>query len=251
MNKTTIVMALAAASLAPAAMAETRIFNWNRGDTTNSDNGGILRKVTNTYNTATDQFTFTARFDNAVTNGFWLAVSPGPNPKGHSGELALIYFDAENIAAPRATVYAYNGLNGDNSFQDGTSRPGVQTPDFIGALTNGIAGTQMSVTNLAGGGRELSLSFDATFVQNHIPLDPTDRARNEWTGVSFGNRYGIWFHPVRGLDAAYNAQGRLTQWSYQNQGWLDLDGRNTIPTPGAAAALGLGMLAAGRRRRVK
>lgn len=247
--KNALLAALTLAAVAPAAMAEIRTFTWNRGDTGVNDGGGVLRQVVNSYDTVTDQFTFRARFDNAVTNGFWLAVSPGPNPKGHSGELALIYFDASSIAAPKATVYAYNGVNGDNSFQDGTARAGVQTPDFIGALINGVAGTQMAVNAVAGGGRELVLSFDATFIQQHVPLDPIDRARNEWTGVSFGNNYGIWFHPVSGLQTSYNNSGRLTGWYWGSQGWLDLGNMTTIPTPGAAAMVGLGALAAGRRRR--
>lgn len=246
--KNAMIVALVVGTAVSAASAQTRTFNWTRAQGGQNDGAGVLASVTNSYNPATDQFSFTAQFNNRTANGFWLAVSPGPNPKGHSGELALIYFDGSNIAAPRATVYAYNGLNGDNSFQDGTARSGTQTPDFIGALINGVNAT-MAVTNTSGGGRSLSISFDGTFVQTHQPLDAIDRARNEWTGLAFGAQYGIWFHPVSGLSTAYNNTGRLTQWHYDGQGWLDLANQTTIPTPGAAAVLGLGALGAARRRR--
>jgi hypothetical protein len=243
--------ALVLAAAATPAMAELRIATFTRGQPGNnyglSDAGGRIQSLTNTYNTVTKQFSFTVNFSNQITDGFWLAVSPGPNPKGHSGELALIYFDATDTSELKASVYAYNGLNGDNSWQDGTARPGVQTPDFIGALVNGVNAT-MARTNV-GSGRTLSLSFDASFIQNHLPLDPIDRARNEWTGVAFGQQYGIWFHPVAGLESETDSQGRLLEWEFDKQGYLDGFNFSTIPTPGAAAVLALGGLVAGRRRR--
>jgi MYXO-CTERM domain-containing protein len=246
----TILATAATLALASTAMAEVRSVTLGRSGPGYgiNDGGGVISSVTNSFDTTTHQFNFTASFSDRTTNGFWLAVSPGPNPKGHSGELALIYFDASNTSNLRATVYAYNGLNGDNSWRDGTARSGTQTPDFIGALINGVNST-LTFQNTPGGGRTLGLSFDATFIQNHLPLDPIDRARNEWTGVAFGEQYGIWFHPVRGLQTSYGNNGELCGWDYSSQGWLDGGGIPTVPTPGAAAMLGLGALAATRRRR--
>jgi MYXO-CTERM domain-containing protein len=239
--------ALAAIILAAgssAAMATTT-FIYQGANPGQNPAAGTLSNVKALYETGTDRFEF--RFDSTANagknaDGFWLAVSGGPNPKGHSGELALIYVDAINR---KGAIYAYNGENGDNSYLDGTSRPGIQTPDFIRSLD--ASNISMNVT--ATGVRQLFLSFDATTVQQHLPLDPIDRARNEWTGVAFGNRFGMWFHPVSGLNATFGADGRLTNWSYATQGWIDFADQPTIPTPGAAAVLGLAALTAGRRRR--
>jgi len=244
----TTVLVIAAA--AAPAMASNRIFNFTRGmagDYGINDGGGRVDTFTNTYNTATRQFSFSVTYQNQITEGFWLAVSPGPNPKGHSGELAMIYFNASNPANITASIYAYNGLNGPSSWQDGTARAGVQTPDFIGALVNGV-NANMARTDAAGR-RTLSVSFNASSIQSHLPLDPIDRARNEWTGVSFNTSYGIWFHSVAGLQSTTDGSGRLTSWSFNQEGWIDGQNFTTIPTPGAAALLGLGALAAGRRRR--
>jgi MYXO-CTERM domain-containing protein len=254
--KIAIVTAAAVAALSGSAMATVYSWNFAAGQPQGpglgtygiNNSGGTIASMTASFDNVSNQFSFAVQFSNRTTNGFWLAVSPGPNPKGHSGELALIYFDASNQSAPRATAYAYNGNNASNSYLDGTSRPGTQTPDFIGALINGVNST-LTFANTSGGGRRLSMSFDATFIQNHLPLDPIDRARNEWTGLAFGQNLGIWFHAVDGLQTSYNSQGRLTNFSYTKEGWLDGEGFTTVPTPGAAAALALAGLASARRRR--
>jgi hypothetical protein len=201
----------------------------------------------------------------STVNGYWLVVSPGPNPKGYAGELAIIYLDAIGLTAnstitPKLTVYGYNGQNGILSYMDGSQAAGVQTPDRIfSSLNPDATGTimQLSASDTAGV-RRFTVELDATIIQNYSPLHNGGAMGVEWTGVEFGQQLGAWFHPSAGTTASYGTNPSepdfnwLKSFSYTGQGSFDTTNLGTqwVPSPGAAALLGLaGLAGRGRRRR--
>jgi hypothetical protein len=255
------VLALATAGAADAGFHQ---YNFNFGQSPTNPAAGRIDTIKAEFDADSNRFLWDVTFDvsSVVTRGFWLAVSPGPNPKGHAGELAIIYFDATNLGddmtvTPKFTVYNYNGLNANSSWFDGSPAAGTQAPDRIfSSLDAGASSviSQLSATD-TGNTRRFVLEFDASIVQNHTPLYPNPQG-DDWTGLAFGSKIGIWFSHFGGLNATYGAdpsQGSynyLTGWSYTNHGWLDGANYNTqfVPAPTALAALAAAGLV-GRRRR--
>lgn len=232
-----------AAGLATTATADEFFWEWNAGDTGVNNNGGSIENIKALFNEDTNRFVWDVTFSDQVTEGYTLAITGGPNPKGIAGEVALLYFDASG-GSPIVTAYGYNGLNSQTSYKDGQPQSGDQAPDRVAtSLVDFPFVNQASVTDFDGK-RRLSLTLNATTVQSHLPpVNP-----GEWTGLAFGEQIGIWFHPVKNLSSSYGQDGFLTSWS-GNQGWLDGSGFQTTPTPGALALLGLGGLCATRRKR--
>lgn len=246
---------LAIAALCGAAQADVCIWDWQRTNEGLNDAGGRVSSILASYDTVTHQFSWQVDYSDQIVDGFWLAVSPGANPKGHAGELALIYADFSR-ATPAISVYAYNGVNGDNSYRDGRAIDGIQTPDSIASTLAADPASGLSAVasrQNIGSGRRLSISFDASIVQEHNPM--YDSALNEWTGLAFGTgvnpEVGIWMHSVDGLNTSYNDQGFLSNWTYRTQGWFDGAGFDCqcIPAPGSGALAAMGMILVGRRRR--
>ncbi len=243
----------AGAIVAACSSANAAIFawDWTRGQPVSAginDNGGTIGGISTSFDTVTNRFTWSVTFTDQVTEGFTLVVSPGANPKGHAGELAILFFDAQNMASPRMSVYNYNGLNAQNSYRDGSPLAGTQTPDRItNTLLEGPAFESVTAVD-ANGKRTLSFAMDATAINNHNPMYPS--GLNDWTGVEYGQSLGIWFHPFKNLSTSYNDQGYLTNWS-GNDGWMDGSGIETreVPTPGAAALAGVAGLMMSRRKR--
>lgn len=246
----TAILTLAIAALTTGtttAAAQTYVFDWEAGDSGVNNAGGEFQSVNGSFNATTNRFTWDITFNDQITDGYTLAVSPGPNPKGTSGELALIYFDATNLAAPDVTVYAYNGENTQLSWADGSNAAGIQSPDKIISSQGLNSGDILnaSVTD-AGGMRTLSLEMDATNLQSHLPKWPSAA---DWTGVEFGDLIGVWLHPTASLTTEYGSDGFLNNWFAESEGWLDGSNFHTVPAPAGSLALGgLGLLAARRRR---
>ncbi len=256
--------AAVAVLLAASGVASADVFTWNftpgqPGGNYGLDNGGgTFQSVTSTFDTISEEMTFSVRFSNQVTQGFWLVVNNGPNPKNHPGEFAIFYLDAARLydANPGnnnvyLTAYGYNGVNGPNSWQDGNPAVGGNQP---GDLIKGINETAwINSINVAdiGSGREFTFSIDASDIIAHSPLYPD--AVDPWYGTGFDDKLGVWFHPVRSLNLAYGGdRGGITSASFGQQGWLDgsnFDTGRNIPAPGAAALMGLGGLLLARRRR--
>lgn len=244
-------------SFASVASAGTYTWNWHVGDVGTSgmnNNGGAIESIFASFDTTTKQLTWNTTFSNQLARGYTLAVNKGPNPKGHAGELALMYFDAESLSNPKLSVYAYNGKNLQNSWKDGNGNVGGdQTPDLIKGKNDTSYIVNIEAKNV-GAKRQFNLTIDTTAINAHTPMYPS--GNNDWTGAQWAEKLGLWFHPVKGLDAGYNSNGALKKWDITGQGWLDMAGCDTdhmqtipLPTAGAmASAALLGMFGVRRRR---
>ena len=246
--------ALSVAALAAAcsvASADVYSWEWNAGDTGTSSNGGAIENIDMRFNTASERFIFDVTFSDQISNGYTLAVSPGDNPKGHAGELALLYFDATDMNNVRVNAFAYNGLNAQTSYYDGSPDGGVQAPDQIQSSLNAIDAAMISATASDNAGqRTFTLALDASVINAHVPANPGPNGPGEWTGLAYESLMGIWFHPVTNLQTGYGADGYLESWSGQ-QGWLDGTNFSTsVPAPATSAILAvLGFGGRHRRRR--
>jgi hypothetical protein len=215
--------------------------------------GGSISGIKSTFNDVSDRLTFEATFGNSergtLTDGFWLVLNNGKNPKGTSDELALFYFDTgvTNNGQAKLTAYAYNGVNGSNSFVDGSGAAGTQAPDKIASSlkTNGFVNS-LGVVNNANGTRTMKFDINAALINNHTPKYGS---ANNWFGTGFNNKVGLWFHQVDGLDAQYGSDGFLTKFDYAVQGWVDGENLNAVPEPFTMAGVGLVALVARLRKR--
>jgi hypothetical protein len=269
-------LAAAAGVVALAAgTSQAVLFGWNytKGQPgqgsqyERSDAGGTVESINSTFDSSTKRLTFDVLFSGAnntasplVTNGFWLVVDNGPNPKTHSGELSILYFDASRVfagtaSAPTLTSYEYNGVNANTSWRDGNGDGTTDGGDLIkgandaaGFIFNASAGTQTIAGQTY---RRLTFDINATDIIGHTPLFPV--AGTDWYGTGFDDHLGIWFHPAQIFNASYDAGGHggITALSTASEGWLDGQNFTTtrIPGPASATLLGLGGLIAARRRR--
>ncbi|MEM1422592.1 MAG: hypothetical protein AAGH64_01175 [Planctomycetota bacterium] len=245
-----------------AGSANATLFQWEweRGDPGQyglNDNGGRFDSVNASFDSVSNQLTWTVAFTNDVTEGFTLAVNDGPNPKGHAGELALLYVDARDANDVMVTAYAYNGRNSNNSWKDGdASQGGNQTADIILNANQRNDWVLASSVLDDNGGRTISITIDASQIIGHTPMypdpdlppsaDPTD----SWHGIGFDNALGLWMHPYRTFAPTYDPQtGAITALQTGGEGWFDGRDFTAVPTPGAFALLGLSGLVTLRRKR--
>lgn len=81
-----------------------------------ADNLGVnINYIDLKYNDTTNEFTIEVNTDDTgesgnVANSFYFGLNGGGMPQ--KGEIAFVYFDAEDPSAPKATVYGYNGYAG-------------------------------------------------------------------------------------------------------------------------------------------
>ncbi|MFN0133267.1 MAG: hypothetical protein ACKVW3_12175 [Phycisphaerales bacterium] len=257
-------LAVVALSTLAGSVASATTYSWNftagqpGGNYAINNTGGTFQTVQSTYNNATQRLTFSVTFTNQITKGFTLALNNGPNPNGLAGELALLYFDATNVASPKITAYGYNGANLQTSWTDGNGGvAGNQTPDRI--ISTGAAGFTNSASVVDASGKR-TMTFDINVAAINA-FSPTYTAGNPWKGIKFDNKVGIWMHPVKSLASAYGSSGAtngfLTNWNIGsgNEGFFDgtnFDTTSSIPLPPAAWAglIGLaGAFVVARRRK--
>jgi len=235
-----------------ATGASADVFQWDwsaAADGTRGLNmrGGEFESVHAEYNSSDNRFLWEVVFSDQITDGYTLAVNNGPNPKGHAGELALIYFDATHPDV-RVSAYAYNGQNTLLTYRDGSPQAGDQDPDQIFGFNH--SSILRASSEDIGAKRKMTLEIDAGVINAHSPAYPGPGGSAEWTGIAFDEMLGLWMHPLTELTTGYDQDESLTAWS-GSQGWFDASSLKaaSVPAPHTLAIFGLGGLAACRRRR--
>jgi MYXO-CTERM domain-containing protein len=250
-----IAAALVAAAAGSVANAATYNWNWTRPSGSVgylNDSGGTFKSVNASFDSVAQRLVWNVTFSDRVTNGYFLAINNGPNPKGHAGELGLLYLDTRTPSAPKTTVYAYNGQNASNSWLDGNGvTGGNQTADLIHSSLDTTFVENVQVQDVGATDRQINLTIRTNVINGHNPMYPGPMGASEWTGMAFDNLLGLWFHPMRNLNASYDSAGRLTNWG-GTQGWFDGSNFTTtsvpLPTAAGAGMLAMGALALRRRR---
>jgi hypothetical protein len=154
------------------------------------------------YTPALNNLRITSSFTNNVPDAYWLAVSPGPNPKGNATELAVIYVD---MRANRYAAYNYNGVNGSDSYIGGT------------LLASGA-------TNAIRIGNNYSFALNVNSINNGAL-----NANAGWTGTEFTDQAGVWYHFFDG-SITFNNNGSVQSLNALSQGWSDIANRGTTTT---------------------
>lgn len=229
-------LALAGGLLASGA-ADATVYAFDVNNPNGSTGAGDVTYFGAQYATGAEQLSLTstiAENNGHLANGFWIVISDGPNPKSNYNEYAIFYGDG---LTGDLTSYVYNGANSASSW----NTPG----EFIQTFSNAV-----SVDTSVAGEVTFDLTIDVSGINAYTPTTP---GNNDWDGAQFGEKIGIWYHPVvfSGSGPTYNMDGTLASFSYDKQSWYDTKGKYTTapePAMGMLLALGLfGMVAARRR----
>ncbi len=220
-----------------------------------SNSGGTFQSIHTEYNSATNRVLFNAIFADRVTDGFTLRLGDGSTHANHSGETAMIYFDATSLATPKVTAYGYNGQSWETTYTDGNgSAWGSPNPDVIHSANNTSWITSASALNISGNRRSFNLEIDASIINGHAPTAPGPEGAAAWDGIRFGNSINLWMSTFDSLSTSYTGSGRINCWSDCGNGYFTAcDEGNLVVVPLPASAYmgiaGLGMVALVARRR--
>ena len=246
---------LAALLLAGAASVQAAPMAYNftvtdPGGSPGHAKGGKILSVDTTYDRADSTFSWSHTIRDKKDAGkehdsFWLVVSDGPNPKGTPREYAILFGD---LVSNTLWAYEYNGLNKSNSWDDPGNLLAVwgdlSAPVLSGGDVEYTPGAPLAISR-DGRNQTVSFSIDVAGI-NARPYG------SEWSGISFGESIGVWFHPGRNTTLTVDAaDSGLASYS-STAGWFDgKDFATTpVPEPTTLSILGIGALAfAGVRRR--
>ena len=209
---------------------------------------------------STDTQTYVNKYDRRGSDGFWLVVSDGENPKTNTAEYAILYGDLENN---RLTAYEYSGENNANSYRETT---------YLGTYENAFMIDEAK--------DRVGFNIDVSGI-NGADLGP------DWDGVTHGDQAGIWFHRTTGTEFDYADDGSIENFFFDSQTFVDVANNDTfmpavgdcsgsasdlanraglrgsrcdtptqitggaVPAPGGPALLIAGLLALVARRRAK
>jgi len=217
----------------------------------------VIESVFGLFDEASDTFqwnaTYSADSKAELPTGFTLVVNDGPMPKTHLGELAVLYFEAEDLLSGFTedsefasltsssttgglSAYAYNGGSSASAHRTSDFRD-VQsaTPDAPDKIASSRSASDrleyaVDLTDSKTGDkffRTVALALEATPILAHSPLQPSiDVDADEpltWTGIGFAEEIGIWFHPFNNINAEYGEDGFLLAGiggtNTVNRGW--------------------------------
>lgn len=220
-------MLLAASAFTFASLSHAAVYEFEDNSANNGGFGDRLETISSTYNSDSERFTWDVTFNAtgaADVDGFWLVVNNGPNPKAADvNELAIMYGD---LSTQTLSTYVYNGQNNANSI----NTPGIllQTDSF-------------SVSS-----DSFSIDIDATAINAW--------AGGSYTGISYDENIGIWFHVATGSQFTYDENGNITDFAFAQQGWFDkahLKTTTQVSESGVFALLGLGLMGLASMRKRK
>ncbi|MEM7084181.1 MAG: hypothetical protein AAF465_15740, partial [Pseudomonadota bacterium] len=108
----TIALLCASSAVASASI----VYNYDRSAGVFGGNSGLsYNGVSASYNTHSDEFTFSVDYNGTAAEGGWLVISPGPNPKNSITELGIAYFEASTgrtwVYGTAAAVLGSNALS--------------------------------------------------------------------------------------------------------------------------------------------
>ena len=250
LHKTSSQFLYAATLLTLTSFSHASLYNFSENSPSGNHNAGALTSIQTSYDTQTRDFAWNHTVADVTpsqaSDGFWLVVSSGPNPKTHAGEYAIFYGDAANN---KVTAYEYSGQNNAESWQN----PG-----------NHLGSWQMDVTrNAADNASTFAFGLDATALNSsytgacteangECDNNGTTWTESLWQGVAFGEQLGYWMHPFVGSQFSYDAENNITSFQFEQQGWYDHGNRTTTaisePTSLSLLALALGFGLALKRR---
>lgn len=165
--------------------------------------------VWNAYDDQNEVYAMKYRSDQGK-DGFWLVVSDGDNPKGNGTDYAILYGDrAEN----RITAYTYTGANNSDSYETGT---------YLGTY-DGV---------FQDGGIDRKRGYELTMFSLDVGAI-NDAFGGDWKGVVLGAETGIWFHESAGSNFSYDADGKITDYTFASQMYLD---RGRMAADGSVAS---------------
>lgn len=199
-----------------------------------SARAGDLTSLSLNYSDTDDalsgSFTFQETSRGQVADTGWMVLSHGPNPKGNEEDYGILYMDFINRDS---WLYQYNGQNDPSSY--------ANSP-LLAYYNDSL--------NVARANNAMSVDFAVDFTNIQAPTNA-----DNWTGMSFGQHVGVWFHGLLGQIRGDENGISHIRGSGRAQSWYDTSNQrtHTVPEIDAAglpliATLMLAMIAVGRER---
>jgi len=205
-----LVATLLGSSLFLNAAVAAPVYQFAETDPNQNNRAGMISDYSVQYDVGNETFSWSHTIEDVgsqASNGFWLVVSDGPNPKGYVDELAIFYGDA---VSETLSAYVYTGQNNSNSWVDSSAYINTFALDY---QDNGNSGTY-------------TFSIDASGINSHFNTV-------DWKGSQFEDSVGLWFHPMLGASFNYAANGTISSLNFGQQGWVDYSNKATHEVPEA------------------